>query len=240
MMGKLSTVASPLFAGILVDRFGFPTMFAVSMSLILFSVVPLFLMPRHQRHRESYSFKAVVGLLKREPRFAGSVYWWHVADAVQAYFWPVYLFLIIRNYTVFGAVGSLVLVLSSLMVYLAGRVYDQRPLHRVFPATAGMMLLTWLLRFLTVTPVAAATADGISRFLSPLWWMKVRRQELLVGERNDSLTFGAAHELLVSAGLLVGLVTGYALLAVTNVTWIWLMVPAGVGIVSATWLLKDS
>lgn len=239
MLGRFSGVIAPLLAGILVDRFGFSVMFITAIVILLCSSVPLFLM-RHRRFTvHAPSVASVFGLLRHQSKFAQSVYFWLIEDAIGGFFWPIFLILVLKNYAVFGAIGSLVMMTSSVMVYIAGFLYDRQPLRRIFPGAALAVGVMWVIRFLSRTPLTVGTADVLYRVISPAWWMKIRRNELAVGEEADHMTFAIAHELMITFGDLTGLVLGYWLLVMSHLNWYWLLLPTLGGIFMSVKVMKD-
>lgn len=239
MLGRFSGVIAPLLAGLLVDRFDFSVMFTVAMFFLMFSSIPLFLMRHTHIPVKPSSGSSVLRLVKAEPRFALSIFWWHIEDAIGSFFWPVFLILVFKNYATFGAVGSIVMIVSSAMVYFSGYIYDKQPLRRVFPGASAAIGVMWVVRFLSRTPLTAGAADVLYRLISPIWWMKIRREELVVGERVDRMNFAIAHELMVTLGALSGLVIGYSLLVIGNLNWYLLLLPALAGLFVSSWEMRD-
>jgi len=195
-------------------------------------------MSRHERHGGDYSLGKSLKLLLKRGDFSWSVGWWQVQDGIKTFFWPIFLLLIVKSYSTFGAIASLVMLVNSVAVYWFGKQYDKRPFRRLFPVAGLLVIVTWVMRFLARTTLVAGVVDGLSRLVSPAWWMKIRRQELLVGEKSDSLVFAVAHEMVVSGGYLVSLGLGYSLLKISGGEWVWLSIPAILGVVISTWTLR--
>ena len=99
--------------------------------------------------------------------------------------------------------------------------------------------VTWIGRFFSVTILGFIVSDVFNKLFSPLWWMKIRRQELVEGEKVDSLVFGAAHEYVVTAALLTMWLLCYVLMVLSNGNWGLLAIPAVGATILATWLVKD-
>ena len=112
MLGRVAGIISPLFAGLLIERLGFPVMFLVAMVMLLLSSIPLWMMPKHKHKKNSYSLIKVGKMLKKYRLFCWSAFFWYITDAVQWLIWPIYMYLILKSYSVFGAVGSLVMILN--------------------------------------------------------------------------------------------------------------------------------
>ena len=231
MAGRLALMVSPFLAGFLVQGYGFGAMFGVATGLLLISLGPLFLMPHHKHQRSDFKMKQVFKLLKKKQGFSPEVVWWHLENGIQAFFWPVLLFILIGSYSNFGLVNGAVMLISSLAVFYAGKIYDKRPLRRGRWLATGLVSVSDLLRFVAPSGLMAIGADSFNRLVSPFWWMKIRRRSLLAGEKVKAMVFAVAWEWAVSTGYLASLVVGYCLLRFSNGQWPWLVVPAIIGIV---------
>ena len=151
---------------------------------------------------------------------------------------PIYLFIILKSYLVFGMVGSVVMIANSIIIYFVGKAYDKKAHKKYFIGSSVAVSLTWIARFLSTTPITAVLSDVLNRLFSPFWWMKIRRIELVAGEKTDSLVFGAAHEYMVSIGLILGIVVGYIVLVV-GTWWLLISVLAIFATAVGTWALKN-
>lgn len=238
-IGSLAAVSAPLISGILIDSIGFSFMFVISLAVLLVSVIPLWLKPLRHQKIEPVKFSRVRSFYRRYPRLSAAIVLWHIAEAALVFFWPVYAFLILKSYTTIGILGSAVVLIESFIIAAAGRLYDRRPLHRLYPLIAASVAVAWIGRFLAPIPAAVFASDIIHRTVSPLWWMKIRRAALAAGETVDHLAFGLSWEWLLTAGYLAGLVAGYLLLVAFNFNWFWLALPAVGGVAGATVLMKS-
>lgn len=234
MLGRLALIGSPILAGFLVDWFSFSVMFGAATFLLLVSILPLFLMPKHEHNKNEFSFKKSIKMIKKEDGFFKPVFWWHAENGIQVFFWPVFLFLILKSHISFGVIGSLVMVINSIAVYTAGKTYDQRPLRRGFRLTAGLVIFSYFLRFFSFDLISAVSADSFNRLASPWWWMKIRRKALIAGEKMEAMVFAAGWEWAVTLGYLVSLLAGGLILWLSRGAWEWLAVLAGLAVYKAS------
>lgn len=239
LVRRLALVVSPFAAGLVVEQFGFGVLFGVGIFLLLVSLVPLFAMPHHKHSMRGFSMKKVMGQYEEHPHFTKAVLYFNVSQAVLDIYWPLYLLLILKSYAVLGAVSSGVMIASGVSVYAMGKVYDKRPLHKLFPIVSLLVSVTWGMRFLAQSVSTIVTADMLGRLLNPLWWMKIRRFELRFGERINSMVFGVAHELVTSVGIILGLFVGVILVLFSGGQWGWLLLPGIVGVLFSAWAAKD-
>src|SRR3989338_1618397 len=236
-VGSLAAVSAPLISGILIDTAGFSLMFMISLIILLASVIPLWLKPLRPEKIKPVKFSQVCSFYHRHQRLSAAIIFWHISESVLAFIWPVYAYLIINSYTAIGVLGSAAILVESFIIVAAGRIYDKRPLHRLYPLFAMSVAAAWIFRFLAAVPVAVFASDIIHRTVSPLWWMKIRRSVLESGETANHLVFGIAWEWLLTAGYLLGLLASSFLLLASNLNWLWLVLPAAGGVVGATILM---
>jgi len=234
LFGRMALIISPILAGFLVDSYGYSVMFGVAMSLLIISLTPLFLMDHHEHKPQKFAIKKVLSLIKQKNKYTVATFWWYVENAIQTFYWPVFLFLVVGSHIKFGLVGSLVMVVNSGAAYMAGKTYDKRPLRRVFPLAGFLVATTDVLRYMSHTMFLAAGVDSVNRMASPFWWMKIRRSALVAGEKIKAVMFAVVWEWMVTGGFLVGLVLGYVILKISGGNWIWLGVPSVIGVLMAT------
>jgi MFS family permease len=231
-------IVAPFLGGLIIDRLGFEAAFLASAVILFVSIIPLFLMPKHKHPEHNYSLARVGQLLEAEPQFSGSVALWYVTTSISEFFWPLYILSLGRGYIFLGGLKSLVMIGSSLSTYGLGKVYDRQPKKQLFIFASLVEASMWLLRFALTTTMALITVDVTGKLMSPVWWMKIRRYELEIGERVEVMVFSVAHELMVSLGLVAGLLIGVWLLVMSGGNWWWLGVPAALGVLLSAWLVR--
>jgi hypothetical protein len=197
------------------------------------------MMPHHTHLDVGFRFGELWAELKRHRRFAKSVLTMNIAAAVQNFCWPIYIFILVGSYATVGAVFSVAMLVSSLAVYWIGKMYDRRPLHRLYPFAVVIEAVISMFRFMVASLAPLVTIDIASRMASPLWWMKIRRYELRKGEEMNSVLFGVAHELVLSYGVIMGIILSMGLMAWSGYEWEVLAVPAVFGVLLSGWLVRD-
>jgi MFS family permease len=239
MVGRMAAVVSPLVAGILLQRLSYHWLFLIATGILILAALPLFMMPHHTHLDVGFRFGELWAELKRHRRFAKSVLTMNIAAAVQNFFWPIYVFILVGSYATVGAVFSVAMLVSSLAVYWIGKMYDRRPLHRLYPFAVVIEAVISMFRFMVASLAPLVTIDIASRMASPLWWMKIRRYELRKGEEMNSVLFGVAHELVLSYGVIMGIILSMGLMAWSGYEWEVLAVPAVFGVLLSGWLVRD-
>lgn len=233
MLGRGTGIVAPFIAGVIVELYGFSMLFSVATLILLISFIPLVMMKHHKRHSGKFSLQHVIESATDYPEFTQSLYWWTFTEGIQSFLWPIYLALVLGDYAILGIVGSLVTIVNSIAIYLFGRTYDRGDRNKLFVISGALVSLSWVARFISVTPLGVSVSDMLNRSLSPAWWSKIRRYELIIGEKVDGLVFGAAHEIILTMGVISGLLIGFLILMLTK-QWIWLIIPSIAGTLLAT------
>jgi MFS family permease len=238
LLQYLSLILAPVAAGLLMDKIGMGPVFGLGAFLAAVAVVPLWLMPHHPHEKDGMVLEEVAEFVGKEKRFMGTIISWHVTVAIGEFFWPLFVMMIQNSLVFLGALKSGVMVVSGLSAFFLGKVYDTRPLKRGFLIASFFEALIWVWRFTAATPLAAFGIDATGKMLSPVWWLKLKRYSVVVGERTKRSVYGVAQEIGVSLGLLGGLILGTWLIAIFGSDYRLLSVPAALGVIMRAWWMR--
>lgn len=125
LVEKASSILGPLLGGVVLSIFGFKYLFVLVAILSIISSVPIFFVRNYQL-TDGVSIKGFINyLMDPKNRHLIIAFWgqgW--ANLVDAYFWPIYFFLAIGSFTIFGGIASLTFATSTIMVFVAGKLFD--------------------------------------------------------------------------------------------------------------------
>lgn len=162
MIQTLGSATSPFFGGLILVKFGFPTLFVVGSILLFLSAFPLFLSPdRHERI--DVHFKKI---WKEQASWeALSFVAWGIERGVLLFVWPVALFMHLGNFEEVGFVASISLGASVVTTALVGSFTDRKP--RIFLRAGSIASsIAWSLRAVATTVAQFTFIDifyGIAR-----------------------------------------------------------------------------
>lgn len=147
MVVSLSQFPAPFIGGILIATIGFQHTFLVGVSILLFSVVPLFFFP-HRNVSANLQIRPLFNFLKsqRLRPFNLSGFGYAAEVIVGRVVWPLFIFLSIGSIENFGGVITLGLLASMLVAYLTGFLADHGKRRRVLSWSAGIFSFVWALR----------------------------------------------------------------------------------------------
>ncbi len=239
MMQRIGGMIAPVLGGLLITYLGFSSMFLASLLLVVVSCWPLWVMERHRHRDKVFSFRLVRTFVRTYPTVSLEIFLHSMVESILTFFWPLYLLMVMQgSYSALGGLLSVVAVVSSIGVYVVGRLYDARPLRKFYPYASMLTALMYGLRFGVLgIPLTVGITDMVGRFISPFWWMKLRRFEFEFGERHDRIVYSVVQEMLLSVGMLVGLALGVGLLVITA-NWVWIGIIGGVGVLMSSWVME--
>jgi len=210
LLDRGAAVLSPVVGGVILGLFGFRVLFIVGAIIVVFSSVPPFFMDHHVKDGEA-SVKGFCDWVKdkgnrhRVLGFIGEGW----EGIVSSFFWPIYIFLVVGSFEILGGMISAVLLLSSLMVFLAGRMFDKERAKGGLEDEKGYWLAGGVLMVLRVLRGAFGTLWGlfgldlVTKLVSPYYWIPFSSYIYSMGRKGKTLTIYAYRTIIYSLGVAV-------------------------------------
>jgi MFS family permease len=228
---QLASIAGPVLGGVIIAIWGFPSLFIVAFIVVIISGVPFFLMPKH-KHEYAAKLKDVLEWLKKpkhrneELAFLGR----RIDDFVWSLFWPIFVYLILGNFEKQGLLASLGLVTSTVMVYIAGRIFDTRHSLKAYKFGVYANSIIWLIRGLGRNLGQLLLIETSASAVSPFYW--VTYDSLLYERSRDKdekiIVFMMGRHLMVNMSMLVVLVVAFIVAEYNFRFWIlWILASLG-------------
>jgi MFS family permease len=240
---RFASIAGPALGGLVITFWGFSALFKIALFVVILSGIPFFFMPKH-KHELVISFETVLDWLKNkkhrneELSFLGR----HIDNFIYAIFWPVFVYLILGSFEKQGMIASLSLVTSTVMVYVAGRVFDQKHSRNVFNLGVYVNSFMWILRGLTKNIGQLILVEASANALSPFYWITF---ESLMYERSREkgekvIVFMVGRTLVVSLSIFLVLTVAFILASCEWRFWaLWALSIMGTLSTLFMWEKKD-
>lgn len=159
-LSVFATMLGPFIGGILIKYIGFQFVFGISSILLIGASFLLFIAKDIQLEYNHFNVK---NLFKKDD-WRMSTYFFSKGINVMAtgVIWPLFIFTILKDYLSLGVVGSLLSLISAILIYLIGRFSDRVGKRKIIRFGVGFETLAWILRSMvqTVTQVFGATIFG--------------------------------------------------------------------------------
>lgn len=156
-------VISPLVGGLILQFYGFKILFVVAAVLILVSNIPM-LITKEQFEPKSFSyFEAFKRVFSRENRRKLLANLGFGEEWVVLIIWPIFVFLIVKDYLNLGIFSSISTLISLVMLLFIGRLTDKKDRQSIVGYGAIFYFFSWLLKLVTRLPFGVLLIDIFSR-----------------------------------------------------------------------------
>lgn len=213
----------PIAGGIMLDWGGFQLTFVVAAVFLGVSGLPL-LFDRFNQKNMPLDFKeTVAGVADPSTRkvwlalFAAGV-----TAEVVATVWPIYLFLLVKNYTKIGLIQTGGLLLSSVVLLWLGRQIDKRHWRWLRPAVFANAVNLFF-RGLVVSGLGLFLMESVYQLVSLFVWVPFEASVYELAVRDRKLEFFVRREWMLHLGGLISsliLALGFSL----GAPWQWMFV----------------
>jgi len=161
----LAGAFGPLAAGLILSFFDFKILFLVTGFLLFLSAVPtLFLVTEagHSEHRFKKIYTEYIfnpKLWKLNLAFIGA----GIDGIIFDIFWPILLFLVLKNFVQLGGLVSFSMVLSALIMVWVGRILESRKAMFLRKASVFLNSALYFFRIVAVSPGSLFAIDVFDR-----------------------------------------------------------------------------
>ncbi len=158
----LVTVAGPIIGGIILTIFGFKVLFIIVCLILFTSIIPLFTTREIFKPKKFGYFDAFKRFFN--PRFyrARLALMGNAESIVDTACWPIFMFIVLTNYTSLGLITSGSTVASFFFILFIGKWADKKDRKRMIKISTIIFSLTWLLRFFLKSGIGFFVAKSLA------------------------------------------------------------------------------
>lgn len=236
---RISNISGPLLGGIIITIWGFQALFGVALVVVVISTIPFFFMGKH-KHKEKVSWKVVskwfgnkehrneiVGILGRQ-----------IDDKAVSLFLPLFAFLIVGTFAKQGLVESVSLVLGTISVYVAGKVFDKKRSRKIFEFGVISTSFFTLVRGFAQTFGQLLVLGGLRRIVSPFYWVNFDTLWYRKSRYDDesALMFAVINQIVAAFATFIVLAVALVFTGSEMRFWsLWILSVIGVIMASSLW-----
>lgn len=207
---RIAGVAGPIASGFMIERWGFPTMYAAAFVVLFVSVFPLLTMPHHV-HRNGVSIKGYYIWLKSRRFFHQAI--GSVGRAFDDYgyniVWPLALLLMGIHYSNLGVFYSALTVITILVRYVSSSLFDK--LYKkggledesLFGIAAIGASVAWVVRLFVTHLWGAFILDGSTMIFGTTYRNISYDYDTLGGKRMHEIAYYTYKEMTYSIAVIV-------------------------------------
>lgn len=170
IFSRWSAAIGPILGGLVTIKLGFPGVFWLSAALMAGAAIPILVLgPERLKwdfHLDHYWEKLAGGWFRRDLlAFVGI----GMQQAMYDFLWPVFLLAVLgSSYVELGAYKTGVLVITSVIQLMMGKVIDRGGTRKWMTAGIWAMILTWIFRGNLLNPWQLFAVDMIDGWLAVL------------------------------------------------------------------------
>jgi MFS family permease len=170
IIDQLAGSLGPFIGGVLIVSFGFQALYGLAIVLVLLSGLPMFF-DEFERKNMHFRPKRILTTLieKQNQNFIISFLGLGLKNVILTIAWPIFVFLVVKNYEVVGGIQTLALLLSLLMLWWLGKLIDKKG-YKILKWGVSLTSLTWIIRSFLITPVAVFFSNVVYGFGALLLW----------------------------------------------------------------------
>ena len=143
----------PLFGGLIISFFGFKILFIAVCVLILLSNIPI-LSTKEIFTPIPFSYKEAYNRLTRKNYRKGVLaYLGYGSEFVFLVIWPIFIYLIAKNFLSIGLLVAFSTIVSSLAILYIGKITDEKDKYKVLKKGIVLGSLSWFLRIFIYNPL---------------------------------------------------------------------------------------
>jgi MFS family permease len=156
-------IAAPLLSGVIAAKLGFNWVFAAAAVMFALSAVPMSALPAYEAPLQ-FNLARFKHLFVQYRRYFWLEFVENVQEELDLVIWPLAVYLLVKNTVQVGFAGSLIAAGSALFTYLVGRSTDRSNKFLLLRTGAVAMLILWLWRLGTITPLSAFVVSALAGF----------------------------------------------------------------------------
>ena len=202
---QIAAMLGPLSAGLIIEKWGFATLYILSLLILIVSVVPLFVMPPHV-HKNGATLRGFWYFVTNRRYFHNGV--GIGARAVDDYsinvLWPLSIFVMGIKVGVIGGIFSLVSLAALLTRLVVSRVFDKLHARRdwsdeiIFALSAIGSAVLWPIRLFLTGVSSILAVDLVGAVFGTAYSNIYINYEQLGGMRMGNIAYWVYGEMMYS------------------------------------------
>ncbi len=211
---NLVQILGPMLGGFLSLFFGVNSIFIIGSLIYACSAIPL-LWSAEVFNPHPYKYHDTWELIKTYPaQFFG--YFGFAEELLVMIVWPIFIFLIIKNYQDIGSLVTVASLVATGLALLIGIYSDRHGKKKVLQIGGFFYILSWLVRIPVVSSFGAFVTDAISRTSKSLVFIPVSAITYERAEATHILPYIVGMEQMLSIGKFLAGILGMIIFTATG------------------------
>ena len=237
---RIASAIAPAAGGLIIANYGFSTLFAVSISLLVVAALPIAFVVHDWQHKKHNMVKVIKRYLlnPRLSRLTIGYMGQGAEEIIYLSFWSLLLLFVLKDFTSIGYLNSLSFLISSVGVLIIGRFIDKKGTKGIHSLGSTINTLLYIPRIFLSNATLFFSLDMVDRFLSGTYALPIMSLSYQKAKRLGGSDFLIYRELTLHAGII--LMTSTVMLVIQAlVAWRWVFALAMIGSLLTIFLELD-
>ncbi|MFC1711678.1 MFS transporter [Patescibacteria group bacterium] len=221
ILEQITSSLGPFLGGLIIVSLGFNWLYSLAIILVLLSGLPLFFDKFTKKGMRFNVKKVGVSFWQKgNKRFVLAFTGLGTIDAIAAIAWPIYMFLVIKNYEVMGIIQTLSLFLGLIFLWVLGKQIDKKG-SGILKWGVYVNSFIWLTRAFLKTPLTVFISNTIYGFGSLLTYTPFDALMYKSMLPRRKLEFLMMREIAIHGGGFVTCLLVWQMIKL-EISWMWI------------------
>ncbi len=199
---RLVTLAAPTVAGLILASLGFNILFAIVVSLLMLSIVPLFLT---KDYKESFNFNLDDFRLFYNKIFCfqhfllGGLY---IADGIM---WPIFIFVSFKDMISVGLSSTIAGIGVSIFILVLGKISDKFNRNKIIKIGGLLYAIMWFSRLFVSNVYEVMIISFLTGLISTLITLPLFSEFSIFAKKRNIVASVACREIWLNIGRVISL-----------------------------------
>lgn len=221
ILEQITSSLGPFLGGLIIVSLGFNWLYSLAIFLVMLSGLPMFFDKFTKKGMRFNVRKVGISFWQKgNKRFVLAFTGIGFIDAVSVVAWPLYMFLIIKNYEVLGIIQTLALFIAFIFLWMLGKWIDKKGSGIL---KWGVMInsFIWLIRAFLKTPITIFISNVFYRLASLSTWTPFDALVYKSMLPRRKLEFLMMREVAIHGGGLVACLLLWQMIKL-EIGWMWI------------------
>lgn len=220
---------APFMGGLIITRWGYSSLWFFTIAIMLLSIIPLFIDQYDKKENPAKLKNVITGLRNKKYKplvisFVGV----GIESVVYGILWPIFVFLNLKRLDLLGAISSITLLASLLLVFWTGKKSSKNS-KKLIKFGVKINSFNWLIKAFFTSAFWLTVFDVIYKMASILIWIPF--DVLFYKEAKTNLVeVIMIREISIRIGVLVGIILSWLVYEFLH-SWVVLFAIASLSII---------
>ncbi len=225
IIGSLIEMSGPIIGGLIITFLGFKILFLIAGCILFISIIPL-VITKEKFISKNFSYKDCFKYLFFQKN--RKTMWKFIGigeELIDLVLWPIFIFLIIQNYSIMGGLISLSILISIFITFYIGYFFDNGNGKKILRKSLLPYFIFWAMRGFIKTISGVFLIEFFARIIKTGISIPLTAHTYRVANKCGTLKYAVFFEQSLTIGkMFIGLVAALLFFIFGVEFWTWVIV----------------